>query len=179
MFHVNKTESATSSTPPIWKCTARIENERAGVQRARDGGGETGRREPVGWGALRATKRESETGRDETGRDAGRFPAPAEDLELEAGRDAGAAAGRGVERRGAEVRVGGREVAGRSVVGLATRGAGAEDEGRGAAERDLGRGGTTNVGTSKSSPKGSNGSRGALGRGIEGRRIRAPPANGG
>lgn len=114
---------------------------------------------------------EAERGALEAGRDWGRGVA-----ELDVGRGAFADAGREGALRLVD---GGREelarlVTGRSVVGRATRGA--LDAGRGDAERDLGRGGTTKAGTSKSSPKGSNGSVGALGRGIEEQRVGVPPA---
>lgn len=96
------------------------------------------------------------------------------ELEVEEGRDAerGLSEVGGVEmgREEEAVRAGGRDgderdVAGRSVVERVLLGRGAlelEEAGR-----DLGRGGDTNEGTSKSSLKGSKGSRGALRRGIE------------
>lgn len=147
-------------------------NERGGVHLAR--GGEIGR--PLELETGRCDKREpvAEPERagadDETGRAAARL--------LEGGFDAG----RGEEeerddagRAGAGRLVAGRlfvsrSVFGRFVVGRATLGALEE------AGRDLGRGGTTNAGTSKSSPNGSKGSMGALGRGIKEQSNQGAPA---
>lgn len=110
---------------------------------------------------------------DESARGARRCPVSREgtELDVEDGRDAERCleevGGVEVERDEEAVRAGGREVEGRAGVSLGV--AGRDELERGALEdagRDFGRGGVTNAGTSKSSLKGSKGSRGALRRGI-------------